>query len=323
MSRPTDDLKSVYLVISEQEMLLEHTVAKLRSRIAEVADLDFNSDTFDGDNADADAIIAAANTLPFASEKRVVFVRGVDRMNREGLERLVAYCEDPSPTTVMALTAAKVLKTSRLYKAVDRLGGIIERKAPRANELPGVITSLFADRGRKAAPDASVLLANAVGKDLRRITAEVDKVVTYLGERVDVTRADIEAVVSVTAKASVFEFVDALGDRDCGRALQLAADILAEDASPLAAHAMAVRGVRDLMVARSLIDRGQGGLAEIARAVGRADWQVKGLPKRARNFTPEELVDALRAAADSEQEMKTSREARLAFERWIVKVCGT
>lgn len=322
MSRPTDDLKSVYLIISEQEMLLEHTVTKLRSRIAEVADLDFNSDTFDGDNADADAITSAANTLPFASEKRVVFVRGVDRMNREGQERLVAYCENPSPSTVMALTAAKILKTSRLYKAVDRLGGILERKAPKANELPGVIASLFADRGRKASPEASALLANAVGKDLRRITAEVDKVVTFLGERTEVTREDIESVVVVTAKASVFEFVDALGDRNCRRALQLASDLLADEPTPLAAHAMAVRGIRDLMIARSMIDRGQGGLAEIARAVGRADWQVKGLPKRARNFTPEELVDALRAAAESEQEMKTSRDARLAFERWIVKVCG-
>ena len=34
------------------------------------------------------------------------------------------------------------------------------------------------------------------------------------------------------------------------------------------------------------------------------------------------VVDALRAAAASEAQMKTSRDPRLAFERWLIRICS-
>ncbi|MDR3685817.1 MAG: DNA polymerase III subunit delta, partial [Coriobacteriia bacterium] len=87
-------------------------------------------------------------------------------------------------------------------------------------------------------------------------------------------------------------------------------------------HALSLRTLRDLIAARTVIERGSGSIGEIAKTIGRPDWQLKNLPRQARGFTSQELVDALRAAAASEAQMKTSRDPRLVFERWIVKVCG-
>ena len=87
-------------------------------------------------------------------------------------------------------------------------------------------------------------------------------------------------------------------------------------------HALALRQIRDLIAARALVDRGDGSVGELAAALGRPDWQLRNLPRQARGFTSEELVDILRAAAEGEAQMKTSRDPRLVFERWIVKVCG-
>ena len=79
---------------------------------------------------------------------------------------------------------------------------------------------------------------------------------------------------------------------------------------------------RDVIAAGALLDRGSLSVGELARTLGRPDWQVRNLPRQARSFTSDELVGLLRAAAAAEAEMKTSRDARLVFERWIVKVCG-
>jgi DNA polymerase-3 subunit delta len=162
----------------------------------------------------------------------------------------------------------------------------------------------------------------AVGFDLRRLSVEADKTVSFVGARKDVTRADIEQVASTAATTTVFEFTDALANRDCRAALRLLNDLLGDGESVYGLHALSLRTVRDLIAARTVIDRGSGSLGEVAKAVGRPDWQVKNLPRQARGFTSQELVDALRAAAESEAQMKTSRDPRLVFERWIVKVCG-
>ncbi len=251
-------------------------------------------------------------------------VRNIDKMAKDGLDALTAYATNPSPTTVMALCGAKLAKNTRLYKAVDRLGGVLERSAPKGRDLEAAVRSMFADRGRSLDARGAELLVQSAGKDLQRLSVEIDKIVIFVGDRTSITCADIEEVVVRTAEASVFEFAEALADRECARALTLLDRLLADGGSTvLGVHAIALRTMRDLIAARSLLDRGLGSASELARALGRPEWQLRRLPRQARMFRSDELVGLLKAAALAEAEMKTNRDARLALERWVVRVCGT
>jgi DNA polymerase-3 subunit delta len=214
-------------------------------------------------------------------------------------------------------------KNTRLYKAVEKLGGIVERRPPRGADFLRGVVGMAADRNKRMDLDVAETFVAATGEDLRRVSAELDKLVAFVGERTEITRQDIESVVANTAKVKAWEFSEALADRDCRRSLVLSSALLSDGESVFGLHAMAVRMIRDLIAARALIDRGGGGsAAELSRALGRPEWQVRRLPRQARGFGPDELVDLLRAAAVAEGEMKTSRDSRLALERWIVKVCG-
>jgi len=322
MAKQLSEYKPVYLIVGEQDLLLDQAVEALKSSVAEVADLDFNLETFDGESASADDVVAACNTLPFVSERRLVIVRGVEKMPKDGSDALVRYAEDPSPTTILALVAKKLAKSTRLYKIVDKIGGIIERKAPEPREYPRAVQEMFARSGKRISLEGAEYLVGAVGRDLQRLSVEVGKAVAYSGTRTEISLADVEEVASTTAKTSVFELGTALGNRDCAAALKLLNRLLGDGESVFGLHALALRQLRDLLSARALIDRGEGSDEQLARVLGRPSWQMRNLGRQARKFSAGELVSLLRAAAASEEEMKTSRDPRLAFERWIVKVCG-
>ncbi len=85
---------------------------------------------------------------------------------------------------------------------------------------------------------------------------------------------------------------------------------------------MAVRRMRELIAAQTLAHRGSGSSAALAATLGRQEWQVRRIPQYARRFSAGEPANLLRRAAEAEAEMNTSRDARLAFERWILAVCG-
>ena len=121
---------------------------------------------------------------------------------------------------------------------------------------------------------------NAVGYDLRRLAAEVDKTVAYVGARPKVGREDVTQVVSTTAQTSVFELLEAFSDRDLRRSLGVLDRLIADGESIYGIQALTLRQLRDLIVARSLADRGQGSAREIAGVVGRPDWQLRNLPSR-------------------------------------------
>jgi DNA polymerase-3 subunit delta len=322
MAKQLSEYKPVYLIVGEQDLMLSQAVESLKSSVAEVADLDFNFETFEGESVSVDDVVAACNTLPFVSERRLVIVRGVDKMSKEAAETLVRYAENPSPTTILALVGKKLAKNTRLYKAVDKLGGVIERKNPELREFPRLVQDMFTRAGKRISLQGAEYLVSAVGRDLQRLSVEVGKTVSYVGDRVEISLSDAEEVASTTVKTSVFELGTALGNRDCAAALRLLNRLLGDGESVFGLHALALRQLRDLLSARALIDRGEDSQDDLARALGRPAWQMRNLAGQARRFSAGELVALLQAAAASEAEMKTSRDPRLAFERWIVKVCG-
>jgi len=322
MAKQLSEYRPVYLIVGDQDLLLDQAVDSLKSSVAEVADLDFNLETFDGESASADDIVAACNTLPFVSERRLVIVRGVEKLNKDGSDALVRYAEDPSPTTILALVAKKLAKSTRLYKVVDKIGGVIERRAPDAREYPRAVQEMFARAGKRISLEGAEYLVSAVGRDLQRLSVEIGKVTAYSGARTEIGLTDVEEIASTTAKTSVFDLGTALGNRDCGAALRLLNRLLGDGESVFGLHSLAVRQVRDLLSSRALIDRGEGSVEQLARVLRKPEWQVKHLGRQARSFSAAELVSLLQLAAASEAEMKTSRDPRLAFERWIVKVCG-
>lgn len=277
---------------------------------------------FEGESAHVDDVLAASNTLPFMSEKRLVVVRDVDRMPAAALGALADYASNPSEQTVLVLVARRIAKNTRLYKAVEKNGQAFEWAKPKRGEYPAEVVKMFAARGRQVSFDAAEALVRAVGRDLRRLESEVQKIVAYSGDRTSLTREDLELVMAFVAPASVFDFMDAVGARDCGMALRLVALLTGQGESVHGLHAMATRHVRSLLAARALLDRGTptGGLM---RELGMPDWQARKVAQQAQRFEAAELVSALLGLASAEYEMKTGRgDPRLVLERWLVSACA-
>jgi DNA polymerase-3 subunit delta len=315
------DLKNVYLIHGSEELLLDRAVRRLKERLAKVADLDFNMEAFDGENATVDDVVNAANTMPFMSERRLVIVRDVDKLTNDEQGRLADYAKDPAPYTTLVLVAKKVNRGSRLYKAADALGGVAEYAPPKRGEYPAEVTRMFAEHGKRAATDAAYALVDAVGRDLRRLDSEIDKVVAYVGTRERVTAQDIAEVVSA-GEASIFEFLDALGGRDAASAIAILRRLTAAGESVHGVLAMSARHVRALLGARALMDRGTRA-DEMAPVLGMAPWQVRNVLGQAGGFTPAELSRALRGLAAVEAEMKSGAlDPVMVLERWVIATCG-
>ena len=321
MATEIGELKPVYLIYGTEERRLAQALDRLKRSLSDVADLDFNLVTLRGESTSADEIIAAANTMPFMSDRRLVIVRDFDRLSKAEIDRIVTYVKNPSPTTTLVLVGEKVDRRTALYAAVDASGVVAEYKAPKKSEYPQQVVEMFEARGRRIGRDAAEALVRAVGYDLSRLAMEVDKVVAYAGDERTLSSSQVEEVMSTTAETSVFEFLDGLGSRDCRIALERLNGLLDQGETIYSVHALAVRRIRDLLSTEALVRRGQSSPKAIAAVLRRLDWQVKDFPRQAHRFDRGELISALCAAARMEAEMKTSRDPRLAFERWIVSVC--
>lgn len=314
-----EDLKPVYLIHGKDEFLLQAAVRRLRAMFEAVDPSQMDVDVFDGRQATGDEVVAAANTLPFVSPRRLVLVRNVDQMPASEHPPLVEYVASPASTTCLVLVGGGLAKNTRLYKALEAAGAVSEYGSPKRRELAQWAAKQVAEKGKRIRRDAADALVSAVGGDLRRIDAEAEKLVAYVGTRDVIELADVEAAVT-TAVPPVWSFLDALAARDATGAVTTARTLVVSGESPLSLLAAAIRRVRQLLSAKALIERGEQ--AAVARELGIQDWQARRLTKEARRFRESELVDALSSAAAAEADMKTSRgDAGLVLERWVLRVC--
>ena len=74
-----------------------------------------------------------------------------------------------------------------------------------------------------------------------------------------------------------------------------------------------------IFCAKALAQRGQAGM--LASELGLQAWQVKNFPAWARNYTMDELVDAMRSAPDCERALKSSPDKDAAFQGWVLSFC--
>jgi len=324
------ELKPLYLITSDQTFLREQALDRLRARVRDMGvDLDFNYEQFDAEASDPTEIVAAASTLPFISELRLVVVTRVEKLNKEALDLLAGYAQSPSPTTVLCLVGEKLNRATKLYKAIVAGGTVLDRKAPKRRELPGIVKGLFAERGLRTDAAAPEALVNLVGEDLNGLSTAIATIAAFVDTAPDkiVTRKVIAEVVGASAEVKSWELTDALAERKCGEALAVVGRALDQGSSLPSLGTLVLRTVRQLIVARSLIDEGAANpaaqLAAELKLPPNLSWRTKSILQQARSFKAKKLRDALCAYAEVESTMKSNpaQISKLAFERWIIDFC--
>ena len=311
----TAPLLAAYLIVGEDELKRRTVLSRLRARISTLGDLEFNHEVFDGEKARGDDIVTSCDTLPFASAVRLVEVSQVDKLSKQDAEALVSYLKAPNDTTVLACTATKLAKNTRLYKAFAGLGkkAVIDCAPMKRYELVRALRSMAVSHGFTMTEGASEKLVELIGEDTVALDSELVKLaLAHLGTG-PVTEREVSSLVARTNEAKPWELVDAFSARDARRCAMLLP--LLESSSPYALIGMCTLRLRELSCAKALSARGEAQL--LAETLKVPPWRVKNHVRWAAGFSESELKSAFSTARDCEREMKSGADPQAAFENWL------
>ena len=310
-----NELLPAYLVVGEDSLKREAVMKRLRVRLSELGDLAFNSDNLDGETALGGDVVMACNTVPFASEKRLVHVKNADKLKKADSEQIVSYLASPCASTVLALECEKLAKNTRLYKAVAAVGksAVITCDPPKKRDLPARVRAMATAHGVVFTEAAAGKLVELAGEDTVRLDGEIAKIALAHRGTDPVNENEVISLVARTSEIKGWEFVNAFSDRDlptCIRYLHLMS------ASPYSLLASCTSRIREMMCAQSLERRGAG--AALASTLKLPDWRARNLKGYARKFTAAELRHALLTSRETERAMKSGADQQSAFLQWTV-----
>ena len=147
--------------------------------------------------------------------------------NRELLE---TYLEAPVDSATLVLVVNSWPKTTRLHKALDKIGGIRWCESIKAYAAPAWIARRATDAYAKSIDStAAARLAELIGPDLQRLDNELAKLSLYQPDLPAITIQAVNALVGFQHEQQIWEMIEALAGRDAPTALKKIDEIWALD----------------------------------------------------------------------------------------------
>ena len=303
---------------------------------------DFNLDRRDGSETGPADWVALASNRPMLGTRRVIVVTGAERWLKVGglnqtekaqQELLTNFAETSSSGTIV-LQAASADKRSRLWKLLQKRGhSYLFPPMQSIEEAESFLSDRFSGEGIRVERAASRYLADILGTSIPDILTEVRRLCIFLGDRKELTLADVEGQVAATRTHTVFEFVDALGRRDARQALAVLDRLLEGgiksdrktdvQAIPLILTSLLHRQVRNMLLAQSLVKDHGIEPRGLARDLGVPPFVAEKTLRQARRFPERRLQDTLEELASMDLRLKsTSLPPRSLLEGLIFRVCA-
>jgi len=294
---------------------------------------------FHMDEADDDTVMAALDTFPMLSQRRVVIVKahpgllsqksdaGIDP-KKENL--LAGYIAQIPITSRLIFISNNVNRTRVLYKAIAKHGTVYEFKRLDEAALRRFALKRFQSRGTDISSDVLDAFVFATGylekdtdRDLYTVENDAKKLASFvLAEgRTVIGHSDLEECLPGILRTDVFAMLDAISTGHKAEAVRLLENSLAGGESVFRLLSLFIGHFEIMLGYRELSAKGHPP-AKITQILGeRSDWRVKKLGGFAQRFNTEKLQWILSRLYNVERTIKSGdMQERLALTVFLAEL---
>lgn len=265
----------IYYLMGDEPYYIDKVSDFIVDAVLKPDEKDFNLDIVYGADVTLNQVIELARAYPMMAQRRVVLVREAQAIR--SLDGLEQYALHLTPSTVLILCHKNgtLDKRKAAAKAIQQVGVIYESRRLYDSQLPAFIASYVRRKGAEMEQHAVQMLAEHVGADLSRLSAEMDKLLLALPVgQTRVTPQMVEELTGVSKEYNNFELQSALAQRDILRAARI---VKYYQGNPRSfALPVTLSGIftffSDVMQAFYAPDRTEHGVSEW---LGKPEWSVR------------------------------------------------
>lgn len=288
------------VVVGTEELLVARAVASV-TQAARAVDPDVERHDLEATSLAPGDLAAMASPSLFGGAK-VVVLRAVQDAGKEIAAEITSYAQAPEPDVALVAVHAGAAKGKALLTAL--LGAGAQRLEAAALTKPGqrrdFLRAEFKSAGRPVVEEALTALLEAVGSDLRELSAACSQLLSDHEGTVDL--AAVQRYHRGRADASGFAIADRAVEGDAAGALELLRWGQGTGLAPVLVTS-ALAGT--LRTVAQVASAGRGVPShQLAGQLGMPPWKVDKSLRQARGWRPEGLAAAVRAVALADAEVK-------------------
>ncbi len=311
--------RPVCCLTGEERSLKDSALRVLREAFGAGA---FNFSEYDAETADIGDLISAAMTPGLMSDKRIIVLKGAEKLKKEPAAALADYVASPSDAAMLVVLLDR--KTDAADLIIGRLtpGSGLAHFAPLESAgAAGYARGLLEKEGITASEEALELLAETCSFDAATIKQETAKLAAWRhGSGRKLEPEDIMESAGFSRTLNPFEFSNALHAKNGPLACEIAEKMMAEGAEPVAITVTLAHTVEKLLKVKTLAGAAPG--SDSAGVLGMNPGYYRRLLGASGAFTLKRLSAGLDRCLEVESMLKSSsgRDPRLLVRQLIFEI---
>ncbi len=324
MSALDGEIKNVYLLCGGEFFFIDKAREKILSRLnvdkqTELVTIDCDSKPAVGE------IISAIDSSPFFGTRNVVLVKNANFFSGDKkFERLENILRDMQPTNYVIFTAKAADKRRKLYKIIDKVGGVLEADPLRPWEVDDWLNAKLKSLGKIMRSEARRHFNERLGIlpeiSLWYLENELDKVALNVDGN-EITAADLRRIMLAPPEVSNFALTDAVDERKASKAVYLLKTQARDYGKLPLVTTLLVNHVRRLLRAKFFIAQGVTG-RRLGEPLEMNPYIAQKLGETAKSYKEKILEEVFVELAEADFKLKTGRAGVEALERIIIKLCN-
>lgn len=287
-----DDRYICYKALSALEDKLNLNFKELNMNILEGSDLSMSK------------VLNACYTLPFADLKRLVVVKDYSTRSTDSEQKMLEnYLKNPTSEVVLAFFCTE---PSPFFKKIKDKMTVID-----CNKLEGTVLEKWVrlnakKQGASITGDGTVKLINFCNGGMSKISSELSKLSSYVGEGGIITEDLIEKLVVPEREYHVFEIAENIAKGNADKALSIVNYLTETDKNPLVYIPAIYSHFRRLFyIAVSKLNDN-----ELSVLFNIKPFAVKMLRAQMVNFSAKQLKKIVDLIAEADINLKTGKLSR-------------
>ena len=299
------NLLPVYFFFGEDSFSIDTSVNELNSALKPFLASDFDKETFYADEKPLSEVIDFALVFPFGSEKKFITYKEFEKARDK--KSLQSYIESPAEFTVLLIIHNGSIQNANtvLYRTLLEKNFIYEAKELKGNNLINWLVDYCEVNKKTLNFENAQMIVDIVGENRSMLEAQLDKIITFIGDKVEITLEDIRALSSSLKEYSIFDLEDAIGKKDKARAIKLAFNLLEKGKEPTFIIHMLTRYFTGLARVNEMTELKINDYAA-ARIVGTHPYYYRDYKQARRAYSDRDIFQASRALLKADLAIKTT-----------------
>ena len=298
---------NLYLIVGEDQELINFYLNKIMKEIGLDEEKKINYDM--NTSSISDILDEVSMISLFSSEKVVIgYNFDIGKINDNDRDYLIRYLNNNnSNDRYIILIAGKVDGRSKDYKIFKDKFKIIDLlQVDNGKDICKYVEDYIKDRGYKIDKYNLDYLVELLGNDINNINNEIDNILLYLNDYKVISREVIDKLVSDNIDNIMYEFTNAVLDRDYEKISKMYNDFKMENVGYDYLIGSLGNALRGALVIKILYNQGNSN-NEIAKFIGKKEFYVKKMIERLYNYTVDDLCMMIDKLGIIDREYKSGK----------------